>query len=136
MGGGMSNRSPIYNMLHQELKASVDHLLELSQKKESAVEQIVGRFNELYQFASKVRRDEHYHPLEEFKGYLENTMLGYKDERHRTLTMRLSEAVCLLGMGDAKFKPSIVRSLSAHFLKHFFEEAKAGRPPFPQIDGN
>jgi len=134
----MSNRSPIYNMLHQEIKTSADHLLELSLKKESPQdkEQILGRFNELYQFASKVRRDEHYHPLEEFKNYLENTMLGYKDDRQRALTMRLSEAVCLLGIpeeSDVKFKPSIVRSLTNQFLKHFFEDAKPGRPLFRKL---
>ncbi len=129
----MSNRSPIYNMLHQEIKTSVDQLLELSLKKESPQnkDQILGRLSELHQFASKVRRDGHYDCLEDFKNYLENTMLGYQDERHRSLTMRLSEAICLLGVpaeADVKFKPAIVRSLANHFLKFFFEEAKPGQP--------
>jgi hypothetical protein len=136
----MSNRSPIYNLLHQEIKACADHLLEMSQKQgfssEKDGEHILGRLNELHQFASKVRVDERYHPLSELKHYLENTMLRYQDEQNRFLSMRLSEAISLLGIPtqtDVKFKPSIVHSLMNHFLNHFLEDVKPGRPLFRKL---
>jgi hypothetical protein len=136
----MSNRSPIYTLLHQEIKACADHLLEMSQSQEFSSEKdgehILGRLNELHQFALKVRSDEHYHPLSELKHYLENTMLCYQDEQNQFLSMRLSEAISLLGVPtqtDVKFKSSIVSSLMNHFLSHFLEEAKPGRPLFRKL---
>jgi hypothetical protein len=51
----MKNHSPIYNMLHQEIKACADHLIEMSQCKEISlekdVEQVLGRFLELHEFS-------------------------------------------------------------------------------------
>ncbi|MGC1878363.1 MAG: hypothetical protein WA347_04250 [Rhabdochlamydiaceae bacterium] len=136
----MSNRSPIYDMLHQEIKACADQLLEMSQKQEFSpekdAEHVLERLNELHKFASKVRSDERYHPLSELKHYLENTMLRYQDEQNQLLSMRLSEAISLLGIPtqtEVKFKPSIVRSLMNHFLSHFREDAKPGRPLFRKL---
>ncbi len=136
----MKNRSPIYNLLHQEIKACAEHLLEMSQDKELSLEKgaehILNRLLELHQFASKVRADEHYHPLSELKHYLENTMLRYQDDQNRLQTMRLSEAISLLGIpspSDIKFKPSIVRSLTSYFVRHFLEESKPGRPLFRKL---
>jgi len=136
----MSNRSPIYNLLHQEIKACADHLLEASQKQERSSEkdseQILDWLNELHQFASKIRSSERYHPLCVLKQYLENTMLRYQDEQNRSLSMRLSEAISLLAIPtqtEMKFKPTIVRSLLNHFLVHFRENAKPGRPLFRKL---
>jgi hypothetical protein len=136
----MSNHSPIYNLLHQEIKACADHLLEMSQKKELSAEKdsghILERLNELHQFASKVRSDERYHPLSELKKYLENTMLRYHDQQNRFLSMRLSEAISLLAIPsqtEIKFKPEIVRSLLDHLLNHFRENSKPGRPLFRKL---
>lgn len=139
-GNLMKNRSPVYNLLHQEIKACADHLLEMSQNREFSAEKdaehVLGRLAELHQFAMKVRPDEHYNPLSELKEYLENTMLKYQDEQNRFLTMRLSEAVSLLGLPsqtDVKFKPSIVTSLTKHFVRHFQEDVKPGRPLFRKL---
>ena len=136
----MSNRSPIYNLLHQEIKTCANHLLEASQREELSSEkdseQILDRLNELHQFASKIRSGECYHPLYMLKQYLENTMLRYQDEQNRSLSMRLSEAISLLAIPtqtDVKFKPAIVRSLLNHFLTHFRENAKPGRPLFRKL---
>ncbi len=136
----MSNRSPIYDLLHQEIKACAGHLLEMSQKKELSVEEdsehILERLNELHHFASKVRSDERYHPLSELKKYLENTMIRFQDEQNRLLSMRLSEAVSLLGIPtqtEIKFKPEIVRSLMDYFFRHFRENSKPGRPLFRKL---
>lgn len=136
----MNNRSPIYNLLHQEIKACADHLLEISQRQEllseKDLEQVLDRLNELHQFASKVLSDKRYHPLSALKNYLENTMLRYQDEQNRSFSMRLSEAISLLGIPsqtDVKFKPVIVRSLLNHFLTHFRENVKPGRPLFRKL---
>src|SRR6267154_4348124 len=124
----MGNRSPIYNLLHQEIKACADHLLEISQRQELSSDKdsevILDRLNELHQFASKVKSDERYHSLSALKHYLENTMLRYQDEQNRLFSMRLSEAISLLGIpaqSNVKFKHMIVRSLLNHFLIHFRE---------------
>ena len=137
----MKNHSPIYDLLHQEIKTCADHLLEISQKQECSLEKdgehILGRLNELHQFAIKIRSDEHYHPLSELKKYMESTMLGYQDDQKRLLTMRLSEAVSLLGTPPEpgiEFKPSIVRSLKSHLVAHFLKEAKPGRPFFRKLN--
>lgn len=136
----MNNRSPIYSLLHQEIKACADHLLEMSQNQEFSREKdsehILGRLIELHQFASKIRSDDHYHPLSELKHYLENTMLRYQDEQNRLLSMRLSEAISLLGIPtqtDIKFKHSIASSLMNHFLDHFFKDVKPGGPLFRKL---
>jgi hypothetical protein len=136
----MSNHSPIYNLLHQEIKACADQLLEMSQKKELSIEKdsepILQRLNELHHFASKVRSDERYHPLNELKKYLENTMIRYQDEQNRLLCMRLSEAVSLLGIPtqtEIKFKSEIVHSLMDHFFRHFRENSKPGRLLFRKL---
>lgn len=137
----MKNHSPIYNLLHQEIKACADHLLEISQKQEFSAEKdgahILGRLSELQQFAMKIHSETHYHPLSELKDYMEHTMLRYQDEQKRLLTMRLSEAVSLLGVPSEpgiEFKPSIVRSLMNHLVRHFFEEVKPGRPLFRKLN--
>ncbi len=136
----MRNHFPIYNLLHQEIKACANHLLELSQSKELSVqkdvEHILGRLMELHQFAIKVRSDEHYHPLTDLKYYLENTMLRFQDDQDRLQSMRLSEAISLLGQPaemDRDFKPSIVKSLTAFFFEHFVENCKPGRPLFKKL---
>jgi replicative superfamily II helicase len=136
----MSNCSPIYDLLHQEIKACADHLLEISQKKDLSAEKdsehILERLNELHHFASKVRSDGRYHPLNELKKYLENTMIRYQDEQNRLLSMRLSEAVSLLGIPtqtEMKFKSEIVRSLKDHFFCHFRENSKPGHPLFRKL---
>jgi hypothetical protein len=136
----MRNRSPIYNMLDQEIKACAAHLLEMSQKLEFSAEKdgehVLGRLNELHGFATKIREDSHYHPLSELKSYLENTMVRYVDEQKSLHSMRLSEAISLLGIpaqSDMQFKPEIVRSLLNHFVRLFLEEVKPGRPLFRKL---
>jgi hypothetical protein len=136
----MSNRSPIYNLIHQEIKACADHLLEISQKQNPLSEEdsndILAQLNELHQFASKVHPGEQYHPLSALKQYLESTMVCYQDDQNRLFSMRLSEAISLLGMPeqtDVKFKPVIIRSLLNHFLSHFRENVKPGRPLFRKL---
>src|SRR5262249_31108775 len=107
---------------------------ELSSEKDSIP--ILERLHELHQFASKVRSEEQYHPLSELKQYLESTVVCYQDEQKRTLSMRLSEAISLLGIPvqtEIKFKPAIVRSLLQQFLKHFRESIKPGRPLFRKL---
>lgn len=137
----MKIQSPIYNLFHQEIKACVEHLLEMSQRpdplKEQDGEQICGRLNELHQFSLKVRSEEHYYPLRELKDYLENTMLGYQDDRKQLQTIRLSEAISLLTTPPEppiKFLPSMVRSLTRHLIRHVLEEAKPGRPLFRKLN--
>ncbi len=136
----MKHHSPIYDLLHQEIKACANHLLEMSQKQqfseEKDAEHVLGRLHELLQFSLKIRSDEHYHPLSELKDYLENTMLGYQDDQKRLLTMRLSEAVFLLGTPPEppiEFKASMVRSLTKYLVRHFLEESKPGRPLFRKL---
>jgi|ERR1700722_10526113 len=136
----MSNRSPIYNMLHQEIKGCADHLLQMNERQELSLEkdsvQILERLHELLRFASKVRPEQPYHPLSALKQYLESTMLSYQDEQNRPLTIRLSEAIFLLGtpvQSAMNFKPTIVRSLLRHFLNHFRESVKPGRPLFRKL---
>lgn len=131
----MRNRSPIYSLFHQEIRACAEHLLEMSQNKklclEKSAEHILGRMRELHQFASKVRPTEHYHALYALKHYLENTMLPYQDEEKSYQLMRLSEAISLLGIpvqAELKFQPVIVSSLTNQFVQHFLEESKPGRP--------
>ena len=130
-------------MLHQEIKACADHLLEMSQKQEFSAEKegehVLGRLNELHQFATKIREDTRYHPLRELKHYLENTMVRYMDEQKSLHSMRLSEAISLLGISSqtptavSKFKPVIVRSLLDHVLCLFLKEVKPGRPLFRKL---
>jgi hypothetical protein len=136
----MKNRSPVYNLIHQEMRACAVHLLEMGQDEEFSQEKhaihVLSRLAELHQFASRVRPDEHYHPLSELKEYLENTMLKYHDEQNKYLSMRLSEVVSLLGLPpetDIKFKPSIVDSLTKYFIRHFQEEIKPGRALFKKL---
>lgn len=134
----MSNRSPIYSLLHQEIKTCADHLMELGQKDgfypENDKLRILSRLNELLRFASKFRPDEHYHPLSELKEYLENTMLSYHDDEGQSLTMRVSEAILLLEHeSEIGFKPSIAHSLSKHLLDHFLKTAKPGGPLFSRL---
>ncbi len=135
----MKSSSPIYNLLHQEIKTCAEYLLDISQKNsvsESEIARIIKRFNELHHFASKVRSEERYHPLRALKRYLENTMLPYKDEEDQPLTMRLSEAVSLLessAQSNHPFKSVSVHSLMTHFLVHFHKSAKAGQPLFRKL---
>lgn len=131
----MRNRSPIYSLFHQEIRACAEHLLEISQNKklcaEKSAEHILNRMRELHQFASKVRPTEHYHALYALKHYLENTMIPYLDEEKSHQSMRLSEAISLLGIPsqtEMQFQPVIVNSLTSQFVEHFLEEAKPGRP--------
>jgi hypothetical protein len=137
----MKNHSPIYNLLHQEIKTCADHLLEISQKQGFSAEEdgdrILGKLNELHQFSMKMCSEEHYHPLSELKNYLESTMLGYQDDQKLHLTMRLSEAISLLGVPPEpgiKFKSTIVNSLMHHLVRHFLKEVKPGRPLFRQLN--
>jgi hypothetical protein len=136
----MSNRSPIYNLLHQEIKTCADQLLEISKKKELSEEtdseHILERLKELHHFASKVRSDKCYYPLSELKKYLENTMIRYQDEHNRPFCMRLSETIFLLRIPmqtEVKFKPKIVRSLRDNFFRHFRENSKPGCPLFRKL---
>ncbi len=136
----MKNHSPIYNLLHNEIRACAGHLLEISQTPEATqgdhAEHIVSRLYELHQFAAKVRPDERYLPLSDYKEYLENTMVKYQDDEHRLQSMRLSEAISLLGLPsqtDMEFKPSIVRSLTKHLVRHFHQDVKPGRPLFRKL---
>lgn len=136
----MRNPSPIYNLLHQEIKACADHLLELGQKQDCTPEQdgehILNRLLELHQFANKIRSEEHYLSLSDLKNYLENTMLGYQDDQKHFFTMRLSEVVSLLGAPPEpgiEYKPSMVRSLTKYFVRHFLEEIKPGKPLFQKL---
>lgn len=136
----MKNHCPIYNLLHQEIRTCADHLLEMSQEKEFSLEkntkQVLERMLELHGFASRVRTDAYYKPLCDLKKYLENTMLRYQDEQHRLQTMRLSEAIALIGIPsptDMKFKPSILRSLIHFFVRHFLEDTKPGRPLYRKL---
>jgi hypothetical protein len=140
MSTNTSNRSPIYNLLHQEIKACADHLLQMSQRQELSLEkdsvQILAKLHELHRFASKVRSEQPYHPLSALKQHLESTMLSYKDEQNRLLSIRLSEVIFLLGVpaqSEMNFKPTIVRSLLYHFLNHFRESVKPGRPLFRKL---
>jgi hypothetical protein len=98
----MKNRSPVYHLVHQEIKACATHLLEMGQDWEFSQEKeavhALSRLAELHTFATRVRPDSLYHPLCELKDYLENTMLKYQDGQNRILTMRLSEVALLLGL--------------------------------------
>lgn len=138
----MSNRSPIYNLLHQQIKSCADHLLAISKKQKISSEKeeklILERLKELHQFASKLRPDVHYHPLSKLKYYLENTVICYQDEHHRLLSIRLLEAISLLKIpvpvrADFQFKSSIVNSLKHHFLDHFFKDVRPGGPLFRKL---
>ncbi len=137
----MKNYSPIYDLLHQEIKTCAAHLLQISQKQEFSIEKdgenILGKLNELQQFATKIRSEEHYHPLNDLKDYFESTMLRYQDDQKRLLTMRLSEAISLLGVPPepgVTFKASIVQSLMNHLVRHFFENIKPGRALFQKLN--
>ncbi len=130
----MKHHSPIYSLIHQEIKTCADHLLGMTQKPdfspEKEGEEILGKLNELHQFSLKIRSEEHYHPLSDLKNYLEHTMIRYYDEQKTVLTMRLSEAISLLGVQSEpkiKFKAAIVRSLMGQLVHHFQEEVKPGR---------
>jgi hypothetical protein len=136
----MRNRSPIYNMLDQEIKACAAHLLEMSQKLEFSAEKdgehALVKLNELHKFATRVREGSHYHPLNELKTYLENRMVRFVDEQKSLHSMRLSEVISLLGIpaqDDMQFKPEIVSSLLNHFVRLFLEEIKPGRPLFRKL---
>ncbi len=136
----MRNHFPIYSLLHQEIKACATHLLELSQKEglcpDKDAEHVLKRLLELHQFAIKVRSDEHYHPLIDLKHYLENTMLGFHDNHDRLQSIRLSEAMFLLGEipeKQAQFNPSNVQSLTEDFLKHFLKDCKPGYSLFKKL---
>jgi hypothetical protein len=136
----MKNCSPIYHLLHREMKACAGDLLKMSQNKELCHDQdpepILDRLVQLHQFASKVRADKHYRPLSELKSYLENTMLGYQDEYNRMQSMRLSETIFLLTIpstSEMKFKPCIVHSLKSYFVRHFLENSQPGWPLFRKL---
>ena len=135
----MKSSSPIYNLLHQEIKTCAEYLLDISQKRsvsETEIARIIKRLSELHHFASKVHSEERYHPLRALKRYLENTMLPYQDEDNKPLTMRLSEAVSLLGISaqsNLAFKSAPVHSLMTHFLVHFHKSAKVGQPLFRKL---
>jgi hypothetical protein len=136
----MKHRSPFYSLLHSEIHACADHLLEISQFSDDTPElnadAIIGKLYELQQFAEKIRPEERYLPLTEYNAYLENTMVKYQDDLHSLQTIRLSEAVSLLGLGsqsEYEFKPSIVRSLTKQLMRHFNQDIKPGRPLFRKL---
>jgi hypothetical protein len=129
----MRNPSPIYNLLHQEIKACADHLLEQGQIQTPDSASILQRLNDLLEFACKVRPDEHYHPLRELKLYLENTMLNYEDEQNQFLTIRLSEMVSLLGK-KTDFKNPAIGSLTKHFLDYFLKVVQPGGELFRKLN--
>lgn len=136
----MKIRYPIYNLLHQEVKACADHLLEMSQNSafsvQKDIEHVLGRLTELLKFASKIKPNDHYSPLCEFKDYIENTMVKYQDEQNRYQTMRLSEVIVLLGAPgemQGKFAENVVSSLTKYFMLHFQEESQPGRPLFRKL---
>lgn len=127
----MKYHSPIYDLLHQEIRECASHLLKIGHDKasEKSAKAMMSKLLELHQFASRVHQDERYLPLVELKMYLEQTMLCYQDDENLTQSMRLSEAIALLSTPvDMKFKPSIVSSLTQFFVRHFLKESKPGRP--------
>ncbi len=137
----MNNRSPIYSLFHQEIKACVERLLEICHNKSSSEENdakhILDRLQDLSQFASKVRSNEHYLALYTLKHYLENTMLLYLDEQKKPQSMRLSEALSLLrasSQEEIQFQPVIVNSLTEHLIRHILEETQPGRPLFKNLN--
>ena len=130
MGVLMKYNSPIYNLLHQEIKACASYLL----SKKFTPEHAISKLYELHQFASRVHDDARYIPLFALKKYLETTMLCYQDEENKLQSIRLSEVVSLLGVpSEIKFKPSIVQSINDFFLDHFLKESKPGRPLFRKL---
>jgi hypothetical protein len=136
----MKHPSPVYHLLHQEIKACAEHLLEMGQKQQKFTEkggqQILNKMGELQQFATKMPSKEHYLPLCAWKNYLEQTVLCYNDEQKRVLSMRLSEAIALLNMqtkGVSFFKPIIIQSLTSQLLRLFWTNIKPGRPLFKKL---
>jgi hypothetical protein len=132
--------APIYDLLHQEIKGSAEHLLEISQKRPFSLERdsgyVLERFRELQDFTMRYSLSESYHPLIDLKRYLEFTMISYYDDQKRLLTMRFSEAVGILELStDAEynFKEQTVHSLLQHFVKHFLEESRPGKPLFKML---
>ncbi len=130
----MSNRFPIYDLLHQEIRACATHLLELCKTPYLCAEtegpHILSRLKELHDFSQKIYRDNHYHPLFDLQHYLENTMLPFSDEQQRDQSIRLSEAVSLLAKPPIELShldEKIVRSLRNHCIRHFQEEIQPGR---------
>jgi hypothetical protein len=130
----VGNRFPIYDLLHQEIKACANHLLEVCNNQRLSVEtdgqHILSRLKELHDFSQRFRTGNHYHPLFDLKDYLENTMLPFIDEKKRWQSMRLSEAVSLLAQPPLQLgylDATIVTSLFNHCIHHFKDEIQPGR---------
>lgn len=134
----MRIRSPIYSLLHQEIKACANHLLEISQKLDFSLKEdtthVLGRLFELHQFACQAQEHEYYLPLYELKEYLYTVMIPFQDDKHCLHSIRFSEALSLLRTPlEIEFDPAIIRSLLNHFIGHFLQETKPGRPLFRKL---
>ena len=117
--------SPIYHLLHQEIKRSVDTLLQLSQE-DICSDQILLNFCELLILGGKMGKAEIPHPLIEVKEYLERTTLSYSDGKVKGLMIRISEAIIILSQGSPELK--IHRVLLMHFHKYFLKNASREEP--------
>lgn len=135
--------SPFYNLLHHEIKACADHLLEtcLAPHFSYPIDSIhiLERLSELHQFSKKVRSEEHYHPLTHLKYYLENTMLPFQDGKSQLHSIRLSEAIEILALPhfqliwrgkDEEMDPHMCRSLHKKCIEHCIEEIQPGKDLF------
>lgn len=133
----MRYASPIYDLLHQEIKACADHLMETCQNQHFTFDKdsrhIVERIVELHQFSKKIRENNHYHPLSDLKHYLENTMISFQDVQKKTQSMRLSEAVDILYQSWSQMETAIYRSLQVNCIHHLIEEIRPGRPLFKKL---
>lgn len=137
----MRCQSPIYSLLHQEIKACAEHLLEMGSRPDLTMSQdvqhILARLNELQDFAGKVHEEERYLPLKELKQYLENTMVCFEDMHHKLYSMRLSEMLgilCSRTYESVSFEPKVVHSVLSHFFRHFQEQAKPGHSLFYKLN--
>ncbi len=137
---------PFYDLLHHEIKACTDHLLETCLAPHFSFERdsihILGRLTELHQFSKKILNEEHYHPLASFRHYLENTMLSYQDAENHHHSIRLSEAIEILAlphfqeMCNTQFPETgtlMCKSLHKHCIEHCLEEIKPGKDLFKTL---
>lgn len=127
---------PIYNLLHQEIKACAEHLMETCQSQHFAFDNdskhIMARIGELHQFSKKIKDAECYYPLSELKDYLENTMIPFTDEQKRIQSMRFSEAIEILHL-FAEHQEGPSKSLLVNCIQHLIEEVRPGRPLFRKL---
>ena len=133
----MKRISPIYDLLHQEIKACADHLIQTCHSQDFTFDidskHILARTHELHQFAKKMREAEHYHPLSDLKHYFENTMVPYHDNQNKMQSMRLSEAVEILHHFPDQLPNRASKSLLVNCIHHMIEEIKPGRSLFKKL---